>query len=58
MDNTKEYILCAAILRKESHDCHRAYWPIYHDIYDCEVGYRHVDIAHRFEGTVSKHLRA
>lgn len=54
IDNEKEYILCAAILRKEPSDCPRVYWPQYHDIYKCELGWRHPDILHKFQGIVRK----
>ena len=26
IDNTKEYLLCAAIRRVKERECHRAYW--------------------------------
>lgn len=53
MNNKKEYILCAAILRKEVNTCHKVYWPKDQDIYKCEIGWRHGDILHRFRGIVS-----
>ncbi len=39
IDNSKEYILCAAIKRKERRNCHVVYHPEYQDIYD--IGWRH-----------------
>ena len=50
MGNKLEYILCAAIKRKEPRDLN-----LYHknDINNIEIGYRHFDILHRFEGEVS-----
>ena len=56
MDNTKEYILCAAIRRKEP----RASSGVpYHksDILDVELGYRHHDIYQRFEGELSLEMK-
>lgn len=45
MDNKQEYILCAAILRKEEKEktCLRN-----NDIHKIEIGYRHCDIFQRF----------
>lgn len=57
IDNTKEYLLCAAIRRVKERECHRTYWEQYHDIYKIELGWRHPDILHRFEGEVSKLLK-
>lgn len=53
IDNSKEYILCAATKRKKPHDCVRVYHPQYHDIYEIELGWRHPDILHKFQGEVS-----
>lgn len=53
MDNSKEYILCAAIRRKKPRDCARVYNPQYHDIYEVELGWRHPDILHKFAGEVN-----
>lgn len=50
----KEYILCAAIRRIKPRECVRIYREEFHDIYEIELGYRHPDILHRFEGEVSK----
>lgn len=50
MGNKVERILCAAIRRKEPRNLN-----LYHnnDINNIEIGYRHFDILHRFEGEVS-----
>lgn len=47
----KEFIMCAAIRRKETCDCPKVYNV--KDIYDCELGWRHPDILHKFRGIVS-----
>jgi hypothetical protein len=47
IDNSKEYILCAAIRRKSSREG-EPYWKGTNDIMDIEIGYRHHDIFHRF----------
>lgn len=47
IDNTKEYILCAAIKRKFPRDCN-PYHSGTNDICKIEIGYRHHDIFHRF----------
>ncbi len=52
--NDKEYLLCAAIKRLKPSTCHRGYKEEFHDIYDVELGWRHPDILHKFEGIVSK----
>lgn len=54
MDEKKEYLLCAAIRRLKERDCHKIYHKEYCDIYNIEIGWRHADIFHRFEGEVSK----
>lgn len=54
MDNSKEYIICAAVRRKEPRNCVKVYHEQYHDIYSVELGWRHPDILHRFQGEVSK----
>lgn len=54
IDRSKEYILCAAIRRKEERDCPKVYWEQFRDIYKIELGWRHPDILHRFIGEVSK----
>lgn len=50
IDNTKEYILCAAIKRikprKHKNGC--PYWDDKNDIMSIEIGYRHHDIYQRF----------
>lgn len=47
IDNTKEYILCAAIKRKEP----KRPTTLYHnDIHLIEIGMRHCDIRDRFPG--------
>lgn len=51
IDNNKEYIVCAAVKRKETHDCEAK--MNYRDLYDIELGYRHCDIFHRFPGLMS-----
>lgn len=47
IDNSKEYILCAAIRRKSPREG-EPYWKGTNDIMDIEIGYRHHDIFHRF----------
>lgn len=54
IDRSKEYILCAAIRRKEERDCPKIYWEQFRDIYKIELGWRHPDILHRFIVEVSK----
>lgn len=54
IDRSKEYLLCAAIRRKEERDCPKIYWEQFRDIYKIELGWRHPDILHRFIGEVSK----
>lgn len=47
INNELEYILCAAIMRKEPKDCN----PYFaNDITQIEIGYRHHDIIQRFKG--------
>lgn len=53
IDNSKEYILCAAIKRKQPRDC-KPYYPNTNDICNIELGYRHHDIFHRFDGEMSE----
>ena len=53
IDNSKEYILCAANKRKEPRDC-TPYWPNTNDICNIELGYRHHDIFQRFDGEMSE----
>ena len=47
IDNSKEYILCAAIRRKHPREG-SPYWEGTNDIMNIEIGYRHHDIFHRF----------
>ena len=47
IDNSKEYILCAAIRRKQPREG-SPYWEGTNDIMNIEIGYRHHDIFHRF----------
>lgn len=49
IDNTKEYILCAALLRKEPRNTNSYY---NNDLDKIEIGYRHHDIRNRFLGEV------
>lgn len=49
-----EKILCAAIKRVEPRNCHNTYHEGTNDILNIELGYRHADILHRFQGEVSK----
>ena len=53
IDNSKEYILCAAIKRKRPKKCHRCYYQQLSDIFEIEIGYRHPDIMYRFFKEVS-----
>lgn len=56
IDNTKEYILCAAIRRVEPREC-QPYHRGQNDICGIEIGYRHHDIYQRFrDGSVSKKI--
>lgn len=52
-NNTKEYILCAAIKRITPKNC-TPYHKGTNDICDIEIGYRHHDILQRFQGEVSQ----
>jgi hypothetical protein len=54
MNNKREYILCAAIKRKNTKNCTKHYYS--NDIYDIEIGYRHCDIFTRFGEEVSNKL--
>lgn len=49
----KEYILCAAIKREVPRDIPNVYFD--NDLWNIEIGYRHVDILRRFPNEVSKH---
>jgi hypothetical protein len=53
IDNSKEYILCAAIKRKTSKEG-EPYWKGTNDIMGIEIGYRHHDIFHRFPDELSE----
>lgn len=55
IDNTKEYILCAAIKRKEAVDA-SPYYEGQNDICNIEIGYRHHDILQRFKSEVSNKM--
>lgn len=49
IDNSKEYILCSAIKRKEPRQCNvQPYHAGLNDIMDIEIGFRHHDILRRF----------
>ena len=52
MDNTKEYILCAAIKRIEPRNDSTMYYN--NDICSIEIGYRHHDIIRRFQNEISR----
>lgn len=60
MNNQQEYILCAALKRKEPRQCYHKGLP-YHagtnDILDIEIGYRHHDIYQRFGDEVSHKMK-
>lgn len=59
MDITKEYILCAAIKRKEPRKVDRSpYYEGQNDILDIELGYRHHDIMIRFNDELDKNPNA
>jgi len=51
IDNSKEYILCAAVKRKYPRpNAHHSYSPSdFNNIHNIEIGYRHHDIYNRFE---------
>lgn len=52
IDNSKEYILCAALRRKSNRNC-LPYHQGSNDICSIEIDYRHHDIYQRFSGEVS-----
>lgn len=54
IDNTKEYLICSAIKRIKTRECHQTYWPGMSDIFDIEIGLSHPEILHRFIGEVQK----
>lgn len=54
IDNSKEYILCAAVKRKRPRIC-EPYFQGINDICDIELGYRHHDIFHRFKRGMQQH---
>ena len=53
IDNSQEYILCAAIKRKIPKDCN-PYHAGTNDICEIELGYRHHDIFQRFPDQLSE----
>ena len=53
IDNTKEYIICAAIRRVEPKTDIQPYYEGTNDICNIEIGYRHHDIYQRFGKQVS-----
>lgn len=60
IDNSKEYILCAAIKRKEKKQTPlgNPYHEGTNDILEIELGYRHHDIWHRFPGELQNSPKA
>ena len=55
MNSNTEYILCAAIKRKEPRIvCRNPYWEGKNDILNIELGYRHHDIMIRFNDELDK----
>ena len=48
IDNSNEYVLCAAIRRKYPRKCENPYSTENNDILNIELGYRHHDIYTRF----------
>lgn len=56
IDNSKEYILCAAIKRKEKKQTPlgNPYHEGTNDILEIELGYRHHDIWRRFPGELQR----
>ena len=60
IDNSKEYILCAAIKRIVKRECTMGSKP-YHeglnDILDIEIGFRHHDIYQRFYPEISMKMQ-
>lgn|SRR5574344_48005 len=58
MDEKKEYILCAAIKRKDRNAGHQVYYEKNANIYDYEFGWRHPDILYRFKGVVDTNPEA
>lgn len=59
MNSNTEYILCAAIKRKEPRIVSRnPYWEGTNDILNIELGYRHHDIMIRFNDELDKSLDA
>lgn len=53
IDNSKEYIICAAIKRTNPKTDIHPYWEGTNDICSIEIGYRHHDIYQRFGKEVS-----
>lgn len=59
IDNSKEYILCAALKRRiprEQLSDGSPYWKGTNDIMNIELGYRHHDIYQRFPNEVSSKM--
>jgi len=52
--NEKEFILCAAIKRKEESTAHHCYHEQYCDIYKVELGWRHADILYKFKDVIDQ----
>ncbi len=53
IDNSKEYIICAAIKRVEPRTDIQPYYAHENDMCSIEIGYRHHDIYQRFGNAVS-----
>ena len=53
IDNSKEYILCAAIRRLKPKITDNVYYKGTNDILNIEIGFRHHDIYQRFDGELS-----
>ena len=56
IDNSKEYILCAAIKRVEPRTDIQPYHEGTNDLCQIEIGYRHHDIYQRFGKQVSRNM--
>lgn len=56
IDNTKEYILCAAIKRVTPREGIHPYHEGTNDMCNIEIGYRHHDIFQRFKTEVSNKM--
>lgn len=55
INNSKEYILCSAILKEIEPNELPIYKSVKNDIHKCCLGFRHADILYNFKGIVSKH---